>query len=227
MSPVANLHRKAYRRKGRIGRTVTLHPPHSDVLVNMSRLSRQAASTPFVEQDVPTQSTSTKKRKDVRFLSDSQKSEKKQHAPSSRAPRDPITLEDLGQHQYVFVRPGGSTQAYNVESLVDYILSTGTFLEPVSRIAFNHDELVRLDELILRAGLVRASLVEARKDTTTYVSQKQAQNLSLGIDRMVGDIVVKMMAVVESPDSEDGQMELVVNLFPEFEIFFQQVQRPC
>ncbi len=203
-----------------------MRPPRSDVLVNMSRLSRQAASTPVVEQDVPTQSTTTKKRKDVRFLSAAQKSEKKQHAPSSRAPRDPITLEDLGQHQYVFVRPGGSTQAYNLESLVDYILSTGTFLEPVSRIAFSHDELVRLDESAARAGLVRASLVEAKKDIATYVSQKQAQNLSFGIDRMVGDIVVKMMAVVESPDSEDGQMELVVNLFPEFEMFFQQVQRP-
>lgn len=223
MSPVANLHRKAYRRKSRIGGTVTLHPPRSDVLVNMSRLSRQAASTPFVEQDVPTQSPTTKKRKDVRSLSAAQKSEKKQHAPSSHAPRDPITLEDLGQHRYVFVRPGGSTQAYNVISLVDYVLSTGMFLEPVSRISFSDDELVRLDESVRRAGLVRGSLVEARKDTTTYVSQKQAQNLSLGIDRMVGDIVVKMMAVVESPDSEDGQMELVVNLFPEFETFFQQL----
>lgn len=233
MSPITNLRSKArrvtgrrkYRHSAAPRGTVTLHPPR-DALVN---LSRRTSSLSFVEPDealrvVTNRQSPTKRRKEAHCLGgDAKKQERGQI--TSQMSRDPITLEALGQHQFVFMRPGGSTQAYNVESLVDYILSSGNFEEPVSRISFSDDELVQLDESTARAGLKRKSLVEARKDTVTYASQRHAQNLSFGIDRMLGDIVAKMMTIVESPDSEDGQMELVVNLFPEFEMFFQQLKQ--
>jgi hypothetical protein len=233
VSSIANLRHKARRvaskRRNRYSAaprgTVTLHPPR-DALVN---LSRRTASLSFVEPDealrvVTSRQNPTKKRKEMHCLGgDAKKQERGQS--TTQTPRDPITLEELGQYQFVFVRPGGSTQVYNVESLVDYMLSSGTFEEPISRIAFSDDELVHLDETMIRAGLKRTSLVEAKKDTVKYTSQKQAQNLSFGIDRMLGDIVAKMMTIVESPDSEDGQMELVINLFPEFEMFFQQLKQ--
>jgi len=46
---------------------------------------------------------------------------------------------------------------------------------------------------------------------------------------MVGDIVSKMMDIVEQPASEEAQMELTISLFPEFEMFFGQLREsdPC
>ena len=93
----------------------------------------------------------------------------------------------------------------------------------MSRIAFSDDELQRLDQCVIRAGLSRESLLDAKKNVDKYKVRKHARDLSFGIDRMVGDIVAKMMEIVEAPDSEDTQIELTTFLFPEFEIFFQQV----
>lgn len=139
-------------------------------------------------------------------------------------PRDPITLEELGPHQFIFTRQNGSQQAYNVDSLVDYILASGSFSEPVSRIAFSDEELRSLDQCVINAGLTKESVVDAKKNVEKYAALKHARDLSFGIDRMVGDVVAKMMNIIEQPNSEEGQMELITCLFPEFEMFFGQLR---
>jgi len=237
MSPITSLRRKAARATRRKTRgTVTLHPPRREVLADVTRLSRRAASNAFVEPDeaslralrisstidpegftTPYESP-TKKRKEKHPHDDSPPDEE-----ISR-PRDPITLEELGAHQYVFTRQNGTQQAYNVESLVDYILASGIFSEPVSRIAFSDEELKSLDQCATSAGLKRESVFDAKKNIDKYTAMKQAQDLSFGIDRMVGDIVAKMMNIIEQPNSEEAQMELTTGLFPEFEMFFGQLR---
>lgn len=92
--------------------------------------------------------------------------------------RDPIMFTELGEHrvsghvvsfcllacsfaccaltrspralppQFVFVRPNGTKVQYNVESLVDYILSTGDFSEPETRLPFSDQDLKRIDQLV-------------------------------------------------------------------------------
>lgn len=42
----------------------------------------------------------------------------------------------------------GSAVMFNVESLVDYILSTGDFTDPETRILFSEDDLVEIDETV-------------------------------------------------------------------------------
>lgn len=58
---------------------------------------------------------------------------------------DPIMLVKIGKHHYRFVRPNGRVVKYNLDSLVDYFISTGDFLEPETRLPFSDEELRAID----------------------------------------------------------------------------------
>jgi cellobiose phosphorylase len=47
--------------------------------------------------------------------------------------------------QFEFTRTNGSVVVYNVETLVQYILATGDFSEPETRIPFSDEDLRRID----------------------------------------------------------------------------------
>lgn len=58
---------------------------------------------------------------------------------------DPIMLVKIGKHHHRFVRPNGRVVKYNLDSLVDYFISTGDFLEPETRLPFSDEELRAID----------------------------------------------------------------------------------
>lgn len=43
---------------------------------------------------------------------------------------------------------------FNVESLVDYILSTGDFTDPETRILFSEDDLIEIDETVRKLNFI-------------------------------------------------------------------------
>lgn len=47
-----------------------------------------------------------------------------------------------------FTRPNGSCVLYDVGSLVDYVLATGSFLEPETRLPLTDADLRHLDALV-------------------------------------------------------------------------------
>lgn len=83
---------------------------------------------------------------------------------------DPILFEPIGEHCYIFCRRYSGTSgdtdididtdsaptvpltatrvAFNIESLVDYLLASGNFRDPVSRIPFTMTDLGEIDELV-------------------------------------------------------------------------------
>ena len=61
---------------------------------------------------------------------------------------DPIMREPLGKHIYTFVRPNGSCAKFNVESLVDYLLASGDFSDPESRLPFSDEDLKTIDYIV-------------------------------------------------------------------------------
>jgi hypothetical protein len=61
---------------------------------------------------------------------------------------DPIMRTPLGKNVFTFVRPNGSFTRFNVESLVDYMLETGDFTDPASRLSFSDDDLKMIDNLV-------------------------------------------------------------------------------
>jgi hypothetical protein len=61
---------------------------------------------------------------------------------------DPIMRTPLGKNVFTFVRPNGSFTRFNVETLVDYMLETGDFTDPASRLSFSDEDLKMIDDLV-------------------------------------------------------------------------------
>ena len=62
--------------------------------------------------------------------------------------------------------------AYNADTLVNYMLVTGDFAEPETRLAFGDNELQRLDQICKHAGLQLASVYEAKQNYQQYAEAK-------------------------------------------------------
>lgn len=68
--------------------------------------------------------------------------------PSNK--EDPIMLTPLHKkHIFKFIRPNGVCVAFNVDSLIDYMLTTGDFSEPETRIPFSDKDLREIDRIVI------------------------------------------------------------------------------
>ncbi|CAM9555658.1 unnamed protein product [Choristocarpus tenellus] len=137
---------------------------------------------------------------------------------------DPIMLTKLGKHQYMFVRPNGMRVMYNLDSLVDYFLSTGDFTEPLTRLPFTDKALSDIDTKVAAAGLCKPSVLEAKQQPERFSAQKFQQEALVGLERMTSELVTGMLRVVEEFDREEGEIHLVAELFPPFKDLFNQIR---
>ena len=63
---------------------------------------------------------------------------------------DPIMLSPISKkNTWKFLRPNGSAVQFNIESLVDYLLTTGDFADPETRIQFEDKDLKEIDATVL------------------------------------------------------------------------------
>lgn len=76
---------------------------------------------------------------------------------------DPIMLEPIGKKKncFKFERPNGTVVRFNIESLVDYLLSSGDFSDPETRIPFSDSDLTEIDAIVSYSTLymTRISIV--------------------------------------------------------------------
>jgi len=162
---------------------------------------------------------------------------------------DPIMLVELGDHVFSYRRPNGTSICYNADTLVDYILATGDFLEPESRIPFADADLRELDDIVKRAGINRPSVHEAKRgdDAQKFREQRIARDALVGVERLAGEVVAEIMSVIEAValppdvdddaedlpsemnwqgvDPEEAQLRLIMDLFPNFVEHYEQLKR--
>jgi hypothetical protein len=131
---------------------------------------------------------------------------------------DPILLCKLGEHRYHHVRPNGTSIVFNVESLVDYILATGNFHDPTSKIPFTRKQLRELDRLAVEAKLDKASVSNLRSRHPDSGDDRRKQtDLVSNVERCLQHLVSEMMSVVEtSVGRQEGEEILATSLFPQF-----------
>eukprot|EP01041_Mallomonas_annulata_P007520 gene7520-15396_t len=85
---------------------------------------------------------------------------------------DPIMFAPLSKYTFRFVRSNGTCVLFNVESLVDYLLATGDFTDPETRIPFSDSDLKTIDRLAIKAGLHKASVYQAKKNPQQFTEQR-------------------------------------------------------
>jgi hypothetical protein len=62
---------------------------------------------------------------------------------------DPIMLVPIGKKKtFKFSRPNGTKVQFNVDSLIDYLLSTGDFHDPETRLQFTDENLKEIDQIV-------------------------------------------------------------------------------
>uniref|UniRef100_A0A7S3PKL8 Uncharacterized protein n=2 Tax=Sar TaxID=2698737 RepID=A0A7S3PKL8_9STRA len=138
---------------------------------------------------------------------------------------DPITREPLGKHVFTFKRPYGKEAQFDAGTLVDYILASGDFLEPESRIPFSPNDMKRLDNLVRKAGLNKGSVYEAIRDKERYTERKVSQDALLALERCIGEVVSEMLSIIDAvcdltADPETAETQLLLNVFPVFAHYF-------
>ncbi|KAM3573596.1 hypothetical protein VYU27_004442 [Nannochloropsis oceanica] len=125
-----------------------------------------------------------------------------------------------------FLRPNGSTVSYRVASLIDYLLATGKFEEPETRLPFTDTDLETLDRLGREGGLDRRSVWRAKHyDGEKYTEMRFRRDALMGLERFAGELVTEMLQLVEEEeDAEEGEMRLVLTLFPLLSDLYRQME---
>lgn len=145
-------------------------------------------------------------------------------------PVDPITRERLSResNDRVFTFRRGSTIArIDASALIDYILSTGDYADPESRIPFDDCALARLDQL--GAALGKPSVLKARSELQSKYTERQFLRDALcGLERVCGESVSQMFDLVEQVNEDvesmdDAQVQLLTFIIPEFQGNFSQL----
>ena len=109
-------------------------------------------------------------------------------------------MDKLGEHRqrFKFVRPNGSATYFNVGSLARYMLATGDFSEPETRLPFRDDDLRRIDRAASRAGLGLASVFDAKRHgAARFKDLAFRRDALLGLERCAGEVISEMLALVD------------------------------
>jgi hypothetical protein len=131
---------------------------------------------------------------------------------------DPILLCPLGKHTFKFCRPtNGIIIIYNIKSLIKYMLVSGNFSEPETKIEFSDDDLKQLDEAAIKAGFKLQSTIEAKKNKKYYEDKKHIQDSLLSLEMCTGEVITEILKLIENHEyKEEAEIILITYLFPVF-----------
>jgi len=136
-------------------------------------------------------------------------------------------LERINKRKsWTFKRQNGSSITFNLDYLVDYMLSTGNFSDPETRLPFTDEDLEDIDKAAKRLKLQRASVLEAKRTRgQAYADANFRSNALLGLERCAGEVISEILHIVEAGDEldpEEVQIEVLQRL-PVFSGYFKQI----
>ncbi len=97
---------------------------------------------------------------------------------------DPIMFEPIGNHAYRHTRPNGTAVLFNVETLIDYMLSTGDFTDPETRVPFSDMDLSNIDAFAVQKNIKKRSVLASKNNP------KEFENLKFRRDALMGKLVL-------------------------------------
>ncbi len=201
-----------------------------DIMTSSSSSSSFSFSSSSYSLSASSSSTSKSSSSSSSAISTVRKNQKKRKRVSSirntEKSIDPILLVPVQKTKaFKYLRPNGTEVSFNIESLVDYILTTGNFADPVSRLNFTDQNLKDMDQLIIKLGLKKPSVYNAKyQNIQQYTDQNFHRDAVLGLERCAGEVITTILYCIENYDAEEAQMRLFLREFPLFADFFQQLR---
>jgi hypothetical protein len=159
-------------------------------------------------------SKSTKKSKKLRKQSSS--------SSSSLNFVDPVMLLPIDKKKkpFQYTRTNGVVVQFNVETLIDFLISSGDFTDPETRLPFNDEQLKAIDSVAKVNGLIRPSVYEAKNNLSFYSEKKFRRDALLGLERCAGEVITDMLNLIENADPDVAQMQLAMSGLLSFFFFF-------
>jgi hypothetical protein len=138
---------------------------------------------------------------------------------------DPILLDKLGPYTYNYTRPNGLIVVYNIESLIEYLLSSGKFIEPESQIKFSDTELKKIDDTAINYGMEYPSILDAKNNKQNYTEEILKRETLLSIERSCDEFITQMLNIIESNnETDDSEVILLTQVFPPFMDLFYKME---
>jgi hypothetical protein len=126
---------------------------------------------------------------------------------------------------FKFSRPNGTIVQFNVDTLIDYLLTSGDFHDPETRLPFSDANLCEIDSIALSLGLSKPSVFEAKNNITKYSDAKFRRDALLALERCAGEVIAEMLDIAENYDPDEAQLELMLHEFPVFQDLFLQMKQ--
>lgn len=124
---------------------------------------------------------------------------------------------------WIFKRPNGSEVVFNLDTLIDFMLASGDFTDPETRIPFADSQLDEIDKFATKLGLIKKSVLDAKNNPQSYIESKFRRDGLQGLERCAGEVVTDILNIIETTDPDDAQMRLLLNELPLFSDYFRQL----
>lgn len=127
----------------------------------------------------------------------------------------------------MFIPPRGHSIKYNLESLVAYIIKTGDFRDPVTRLPFTLDDIKTIDTSVKTAKYPYPSLVDIITNRGSYESAQRQKEVLAGLESCLGELISEMLHIIEHGSKYDIQDVRLICLLSEFEVPFMEMKSIC
>lgn len=137
---------------------------------------------------------------------------------------DPIMMNSIDKKMiWKFLRSNGKIICFNIESLIDYMMATGDFTDPETRIPFSDENLKEIDNLAIKYGLKKPSLYAAKINPNTFSDFIFRRDALQGLERCAGEVVTEILNIIETSDPDEAEMRLVMRELPLFSDYYRQL----
>jgi len=125
--------------------------------------------------------------------------------------------------RFIYSRPNGLQVEYSIESLADYLLCSGHFVEPETRLPFTDADLARLDEQLKQNKFEKPSVLNAKlfRDWENIHFRDSALQ---GLDRVIGEIMTRLLAMIEAPEPVPNMQMNLLNELHTIADYFAQMR---
>lgn len=139
----------------------------------------------------------------------------------------PISLEPVCYPCFSF-KPKGfigkvSFIYYNLEPLINYLLSSGDFRDPKTREPYSEKVLKQIDQLAKTNNLKYKSVYKASNNGTIYRRNREREEDIIVIERCIDEIVHSMRIIMETETMNDSTITLSSFHFPTFHRYFRNL----
>lgn len=143
----------------------------------------------------------------------------------------PISMDRIRYPSFVFIPKGLNIEDnskplmiyYNLEPLVEYLLTSGDFRDPKTRESYSEEFLKSLDKYRLKIGLKYRSIYKASQNKNFYKRKKEREEDLIILERCLDEVVSSMRMLLEFEQENNPTLTLNSFHFPTYHRYFRSL----